>query len=489
MNLKELLPIKNYIGGEFVDAASKKTLPNYEPATGLQYTTIPSSAAEDVLSAVSAAKRAFPAWSRMSAGDRSAILRKISEGIEENLEVFSQAETLDNGKTLKTSRTLDIPRSAYNFRFFADAITQFHGESFSTNTQTINYVLDQPLGVVGCISPWNLPLYLFTWKIAPALAAGNCVVAKPSEVTPLTAYLLGHICEQAGLPPGVLNIVHGLGQNVGAAITANDDIKAISFTGSTATGEKIAQGAAGKFKKLALEMGGKNPAVIFEDCDFDLTVREMLRSGFANQGQICLCGSRILVQKSIYEKFKTAFVEKVKLLKIGDPMEPTTMQGAVVSEEHYKKVLACIDLAKREGGKILCGGRPAAIPGRCASGWFIEPTVIEGLPNSCRTNQEEIFGPVVTLIPFETEKDAVAMANESMYGLASSVWTRDLSRAHRVARDIETGIVWVNTWLNRDLRTPFGGVKNSGLGREGGMEALKFFSEPKTVCIQFEGLQ
>lgn len=487
MNLKDLLPIKNYINGEFVEAASKKTLANFEPATGQEYTTLPSSSSEDVLVAVNAAKKAFPAWAGMNINDRSAILRKISEGIEANLEMFSQAETLDNGKPLKISRNVDIPRSAYNFRFFADAITQFHGESYSTNAETINYVLNQPLGVVGCISPWNLPLYLFTWKIAPALAAGNCVVAKPSEVTPLTAYLLGHICKAAGLPAGVLNIVQGLGPQVGAAITAHEDIKAISFTGSTATGEKIASLAAGKFKKLALEMGGKNPAIIFEDCNFDLTLNEMVRSGFANQGQICLCGSRILVQKSIYEKFKKAFVEKIKGLKVGDPMEASSMQGAVVSEEHFKKVLSYIEIAKSEGGTILTGGKAATVSGRCSKGWFIEPTVIEGLANSCRTNQEEIFGPVVALIPFENEKEALAMANDSAYGLASSIWTTDLSRAHRMARDIETGIVWVNTWLNRDLRTPFGGVKSSGVGREGGMEALKFFSEPKTVCIQFEG--
>jgi aminomuconate-semialdehyde/2-hydroxymuconate-6-semialdehyde dehydrogenase len=487
MNLYDLLPIKNYVNGEFTEAASGKTLPNFEPATGQPYTTLPASDAADVAQAVNAAKRAFPAWSKLDANGRSAILRRISEGIERHLDVFAQAETMDNGKTLQTSRTVDIPRSAYNFRFFADAITQFHSESFNTNSEVINYVLHQPLGVVGCISPWNLPLYLFTWKVAPALAAGNCVVAKPSEITPLTAYLLAHVCKEAGLPPGVLNIVHGLGPQVGAALTAHPEIKAISFTGSTATGEKIASSAGSQFKKLALEMGGKNPALLFEDCDFDKTVSEMLRSGFANQGQICLCGSRILVQNSIYEKFKNAFVEKVKRLKVGDPRESATLQGAVVSEEHYKKVLSYIELAKQEGGRVLCGGRPAQVGGRCEKGWFIEPTVIEGLANTCRTNQEEIFGPVVTLIPFENEKHAVEIANQSTYGLASSIWTQNLARAHRVARDLETGIVWVNTWLNRDLRTPFGGVKSSGVGREGGMEALRFFTEPKTVCIQFEG--
>ncbi len=487
MTIQDFLPIRNYINGEFVDALSGHKINNFEPATGKVYTTLPSSSVADVDKAVQAARKAFPFWSQLTINERSQYLRKLSQAIDEHLELLAQAETLDNGKPLKISQGVDIPRSSYNFRFFADAVTQFSGESYATNHGTINYVLHQPLGVVGCISPWNLPLYLFTWKIAPALAAGNCVVAKPSEVTPLTAYLLSHLCKKVGFPPGVLNIVHGLGAEVGAAITSHPQIKAISFTGSTLTGEKIAQTASAQFKKLALEMGGKNPAIIFEDCDFDRTVNEIVRSGFSNQGQICLCGSRIFVQSSIYEKFKTAFVNRVKLLKVGDPLESSSSQGALVSEEHFKKVLSYIELAQKEGGKILTGGKSVKPSGRCQDGWFIEPTVIEGLANSCRTNQEEIFGPVATLIPFETEAEALAMANDSRYGLAASLWTQDLSRAHRVARDVETGIVWVNTWLNRDLRTPFGGVKSSGLGREGGQQALEFFSEPKTICIQYEG--
>jgi aminomuconate-semialdehyde/2-hydroxymuconate-6-semialdehyde dehydrogenase len=487
INFKELLPIKNFIYGEFLFSTAEKTLSSYEPATGEVYTTLPASDSSDVDKAVEAAERAFPMWSVLPASERAYYLRKIASLISENLEAFAQAESLDNGKPVSVAQTVDIPRSSYNFEFFADAITQFGGESFVSSENTLNYVLHQPLGVVGCISPWNLPLYLFTWKIAPALAAGNTVVAKPSEVTPLTAYLLAHICNQAGLPPGVLNIVHGLGSDVGGALSRHPSVRAISFTGSTVTGEKIAKEAGGRFKKLALEMGGKNPTLVFADCDFDRTVSEVARSAFSNQGQICLCGSRIMIEKSIYEKFKTALVEKVSQLQVGDPQDKNSQQGAVVSQVHYDKVLSYLRLAQQEGGEILCGGNAKKLQGRCAKGWFIEPTLIEGLANSSRTNQEEIFGPVATLIPFDSEEQALAMANDSQYGLACSLWTQNLERAHRLAQLIESGIVWVNTWMNRDLRTPFGGMKNSGVGREGGMEALKFFTEAKTVCIHFQG--
>lgn len=487
MDLKKLLPIQNFIHGEFIDAQSGKTLPCHEPATGQIYTSLPSSGSDDVDKAVESAQKAFPQWSSLTARERANHLRKLANLIEQNLDVLSQAESQDNGKPVTVAKSVDIPRSAYNFQFFADAVTQFSGESFSTSNETMNYVIHQPLGVVGCISPWNLPLYLFTWKIAPALAAGNCVVAKPSEVTPLTAYLLSRLCNEAGLPPGVLNIVHGLGQDVGTALSRHPAVKAISFTGSTLTGQKIAQEAGGRFKKLALEMGGKNPTLVFADCDFDKTVDEVVRSAFSNQGQICLCGSRIFIEKPIYEKFKNALVAKVSQLRVGDPQESSTQQGAVVSQVHYEKVLSYLMLAQKEGGKVLCGGKAKSLNGRCENGWFIEPTLIEGLDNNCRTNQEEIFGPVATLMSFETEEEAITLANKSEYGLASSVWTTNLSRAHRVAQKMETGIVWINTWMNRDLRTPFGGMKNSGVGREGGMEALHFFTEAKTVCIQIEG--
>jgi aminomuconate-semialdehyde/2-hydroxymuconate-6-semialdehyde dehydrogenase len=337
---------------------------------------------------------------------------------------------------------------------------------------------------VGCISPWNLPLYLFTWKIAPALAAGNCVIAKPSEITPYTAFLFSKICIEAGLPAGVLNIVHGLGAKAGNAMVSHKNIKAISFTGGTATGAHIASIAAPMFKKLSLELGGKNPNIIFADCDFDKMIATTIRSSFSNQGQICLCGSRILVEKSIYDKFKMAFVEKVKKMTVGDPSNPETKMGAVVSEAHMNKVLSYIEIAKQEGGQILAGGHRVFLDGKNKNGYFIAPTIIEGLDENCRTNKEEIFGPVVTIAPFNDEADAIRIANSTEYGLAATIWTSNLNTAHKVAGQIESGIVWINTWLLRDLRTPFGGVKNSGVGREGGFEALKFFTEAQNVCIE-----
>lgn len=475
--------IQNYIGGELVDTIDGKTLTNFEPATGAPTTTIPASTAEDVDRAVAAAQKAFPTWSALTINERSAMLRKLSSIIEDNLSELALAESIDNGKPIDVCRSIDIPRAAYNFRFYADAITQFSGESYITSSSTINYVRHDPIGVVACISPWNLPLYSFTWKIAPALAAGNCVVAKPSEVTPLTAYLFSQLCQEAGLPPGVLNIVHGTGAEVGTRISEHPAIRAITFTGSTVTGEKIAAIAAPQFKKLALEMGGKNPTVVFEDCDFDRTVNEVVRAAFSNQGQICLCGSRVFIHKNIFDSFVAAMVQKTKALKIGDPLLSGTQQGAVVSKAQFEKVLGYIELAKKEGGAILCGGEAAKVAGRCEKGWFVQPTLISGLPNQCRTNQEEIFGPVATVMPFTTESEVTAMANDVKYGLSASVFTQDISRAHRMAKNIHSGIVWINTWMNRDLRTPFGGIKESGMGREGGMEALHFFTEPKTVCV------
>jgi aminomuconate-semialdehyde/2-hydroxymuconate-6-semialdehyde dehydrogenase len=477
--------LKNFIDGAFVEPVEGGYIDNYEPATGKVYSFIPNSTSSDVEMAVIAAEKAFPIWAGMSNEERSAILIKLSEGIERRMDEFVQAESRDNGKPLALAAHVDIPRAVSNFHFFATAIVHYASESHQMTGVGVNYTLRKPLGIVGCISPWNLPLYLFSWKIAPALAAGNCVIAKPSEVTPYTAYLLGQVANEAGMPPGVLNILHGMGNAAGDAIVKHPKIKAISFTGGTQTGEYIARTAAPMFKKLSLELGGKNPNIIFDDCDFDDMLSTTLRSSFANQGQICLCGSRIFVQKGIYERFKEAFVAKVDATVVSYPNDPSAKLGAMVSLPHLEKVLSYIDLAKAEGGTVLTGGTRVQLPEPYDQGYYMRPTVIEGLSFDCRTNQEEIFGPVVTLTPFENEEEVLMMANSTQYGLSATIWTSNLQRAHRMADKIDAGIVWINAWLVRDLRTPFGGVKSSGVGREGGWEALRFFTEPKNVFIKY----
>ncbi|MBV6497253.1 MAG: aldehyde dehydrogenase [Acidobacteria bacterium ACB1] len=479
--------IQNYIGGELVEPASQGYLENFEPATGEVYSLIADSDERDVEAAAAAAKAAFPAWSTTSSEERFAILMRLCGLIERDLEILAQAESRDNGKPITLARTIDIPRAVANFRFYATAAMHLANESHDTvGRNAINYTLRQPLGVVGCISPWNLPLYLFTWKIAPAIAAGCTVVAKPSEVTPMTAQLLSKLCIEAGLPAGVLNIVHGLGPKVGSAIVGHRDTKAISFTGGTKTGEEIARTAAPMFKKLSLELGGKNPNIIFADCNYEEMLATSVRSSFSNQGEICLCGSRIFVERPLYDRFRNDFVERVKALKVGDPADDGTDVGAIVSKQHFDKIMSYIELAKKEGGEILTGGNSILFPAetRNHKGWFIEPTVIEGLPFDCRTNQEEIFGPVVTIQPFDSEEEVLGYANSVRYGLSATVWTENLSRAHRMAASLESGIVWINCWLLRDLRTPFGGLKDSGVGREGGFEAVRFFTEEKNVCVK-----
>lgn len=477
--------IQNYINGQYIVPNQGNYIDNYEPATGKVYSLIPDSDETDVQMAVDAAEKAFPIWSKMSIDERSAILIKVSEGIQNRMDEFVQAESKDNGKPVSLAAHVDIPRAISNFHFFATGILHFASEAHSMEGEGINYTTRKPIGVVGCISPWNLPLYLFTWKIAPALAAGNCVIAKPSEVTPYTAYLLGKVLSEAGMPAGVLNIIHGSGNNVGDAIVKHPKIKAISFTGGTKTGEYIARTAAPMFKKLSLELGGKNPNIIFDDCDFDEMLATTVRSSFANQGQICLCGSRIFVQRGIYDKFKAAFIERVEKLTVSFPTDPKAKMGALVSKPHLEKVISYIELAKEEGGKVIAGGNQVHLEAPYNEGYFLQATVIEGLDFRCRTNQEEIFGPVVTLTPFDTEEEVLEMANSTQYGLSATLWTSDLKRAHRMADQIEAGIVWINAWLVRDLRTPFGGVKSSGVGREGGWEALRFFTEPKNVFVKF----
>lgn len=477
--------LRNFINGAYCAPLTGQYIDNYEPATGHVYSLIPNSGEADVQLAVDAAEKAFPVWSTMSAEKRSAFLVRLAEGIERRMDEFVAAESKDNGKPLTLAAHVDIPRAVSNFHFFATAILHFASESHFMEGVGVNYTLRKPIGIVGCISPWNLPLYLFSWKIAPALAAGNCVIAKPSEITPYTAYLLGEVAQEAGLPDGVLNILHGEGKTVGDAIVKHDKIKAISFTGGTATGQYIARTAAPMFKKLSLELGGKNPNIIFADCNFDEMLSTTLRSSFANQGQICLCGSRIFVERPLYERFKDAFVAKVAKTVVSNPSDPKAILGAVVSKPHMEKVLSYVALAKEEGGTVLTGGEQVRLDPPYNEGYYIRPTVIEGLAYDCRTNQEEIFGPVVTITPFDSEEEVLMMANSTAYGLAATIWTSNLERAHRVAGELNSGIVWLNSWLVRDLRTPFGGMKASGVGREGGWEALRFFTEAKNVFVKY----
>ena len=476
--------IKNYINGKLVESSSGNYIDNYNPASGKVYSLVPDSNEDDINAAVLAANTAFQSWSKTSKKYRSDLLMRLASKIEDYSEELIIAESRDNGKPEALARLVDIPRASENFRFFATAILHFSSELHDMDGKALNYTLREPIGVAACISPWNLPLYLLTWKIAPALAAGNTVVAKPSEVTPMTAYILSKICAEIDFPPGVLNIVHGIGSKIGDFLTGHEDTPIVSFTGGTQTGRHIAGIASPMFKKISLELGGKNPNIVFADANFDKAVTMAVKAGFSNQGQICLCGSRLFIQDEIYEKFKKALLEKVSKLKVGDPQDDDMDLGAVVSEEHMNKVLSKITKAKKIGGDILTGGNRKLIEGDLLNGYYIEPTVIENLPFDCEVNQEEIFGPVLTLIPFKDEEEVINMANSTKYGLSASIFTENISKGHRVAAAIKSGVVWINTWLLRDLRIPFGGMKQSGVGREGGFKSLQFFTEPKNVCIK-----
>jgi aminomuconate-semialdehyde/2-hydroxymuconate-6-semialdehyde dehydrogenase len=483
-----MLTVRHFIDGKHADAASAEWFDKIDPATGQVVARVPDGDGRDVNAAVLAAARAFPAWSRTPTAERGRLLLAIADRIDANLEKLALAECVDGGKPLRRARLVEIPRASANFRYFASAVEHFHSEAYRTDQSALNYTLRPPRGVAGLLSPWNLPLYLFTWKVAPALATGNTVVAKPSELTPTTAHLLTEICQEVGLPPGVFNVTHGYGHKVGAALVAHPGVPTLSFTGGTAVGAEIAKIAAPLFKKLTLELGGKNPNVIFADADPATVLQASLRAAFDNQGQVCLCGSRIFVEEPVYGTFVEQFTEQTRRLKVGDPLDPQVDQGALISHRHLERVRSYIDLARQEGGRVLCGGdvpSAAQLGERCKAGAFLKPTVIGDLDVGCRVNQEEIFGPVVTITPFRTEEEVVRHANATPFGLSASLWTRDLERAHRVAERLECGTVWVNCWLLRDLRTPFGGVKQSGVGREGGDEALRFFTEPKTVCIKY----
>lgn len=473
----------HFINGQYVESQNKETFENINPATGEVMGTVALGGKEEVDYAVAAAKRALNGrWKTMTLRERSAILRKVGDLILERQDELAALESLDTGKPLWLAKSVDIPRAAYNFHFFADYMISMGTEAYQQDDQAIHYAIRRPVGVVGMINPWNLPLLLLTWKLAPCLAAGNTAVMKPAEWTPMTATVLAQICKDAGIPDGVVNLVHGFGpDSAGAAISEHPDVDAITFTGETRTGSAIMKAAANTLKKLSYELGGKNPNIIFEDADLDEVIETTIKSSFINQGEVCLCGSRIYVQRPVYEEFVNKFVEKTKELKVGDPFDETTKVGAMISEEHYERVSQFFEIAKEEGGNILIGGKR---PEGMEKGYYIEPTIITGLDRNSRCVREEIFGPVVTVMPFDTEEEVIMRANDTHYGLSASIWTNDLRRAHRVAHQIEAGIIWVNTWFLRDLRTPFGGMKHSGIGREGGMHSFEFYTELTNITIK-----
>ncbi|KAK9766602.1 hypothetical protein K7432_004202 [Basidiobolus ranarum] len=483
LDSSEIVVVKNYVNGEFIEPLNKEYIDTYDPSQGSVYAKLPDSDTEDINNAVQAAHKAFETWSKTSATERSAYLYRIAEILEKRIPEFAKAESRDQGKTVKFAKTVDIPRSVLNFRYFAGHILHSQESATFLEDVAVNYTQRVPIGVAGLISPWNLPLYLLTWKIAPCLAAGNTCVCKPSEFTSFTANLLCSVFQEAGLPKGVVNMVYGTGPKAGNALVIHPKVPLISFTGGTVTGAKIAGGAAPLFKKLSLELGGKNANIIFDDCNLEECVTTSIRSSFSNQGEICLCGSRIFVQETIYEKFLEKFVCKAKELTVGNPTEENTDVGALISKEHLAKVSGYVDLAKQEGGTILCGGDKPSLSSQHENGYFYLPTIITGVSPDSRVMQEEIFGPVVTVFPFKTEEEAIELANNSQYGLSASVWSENGRRGRRIASQLNVGTVWLNCWLVRDLRMPFGGMKASGVGREGADHSMDFFTELKTICM------
>jgi aminomuconate-semialdehyde/2-hydroxymuconate-6-semialdehyde dehydrogenase len=481
-NLVKSVDSLHFINGEYVPSLSGKVKDNINPATEEVISQISQGGQEEVNEAVAAAKKALKGpWKKFTLDQRIAVIRKIGDIILERKDELARLESLDTGKPIWLSTAVDISRSAFNFHFFADYLRSVGTEAFETDDVAINYSVRRPVGVVGIISPWNLPLLLMTWKLAPALAAGNTVVVKPASLTPTTATIIGEICKEAGVPDGVVNIVNGSGSVVGTGLTEHKDVDAITFTGETSTGQTIMAAGAKTLKKLSYELGGKNPNIIFADADLDEVIDTTLKSSFINQGEVCLCGSRIYVERSAYDEFIEKFVARTKELVVGDPFAPDTKVGALVGKDHYERVLSYIELAKEEGGEILTGGkRPEGLD----KGYFLEPTIIVGLDRHCRVVNEEIFGPVVTVIPFDTEEEVLDQVNDTDYGLSASIWTNDIRRGHRMAKEVEAGIIWVNTWFLRDLRTPFGGMKSSGIGREGGIHSFDFYSELSNVCIK-----
>ncbi len=480
--------IKNYVAGQFV--TSKKQFDDINPVDGSLVGKVHEADKATVDNAVAAARKALQGpWGMLTVADRAALLEKVADGIDARFDDFVAAEIADTGKPSAQASTLDIPRGSANLRFFADLVRSMHGEYFETQTPddagAINYTVQKPLGVVGIISPWNLPFLLMTWKLGPALATGNTVVVKPSEETPGTAALLAEVMHEAGVPAGVFNVVNGFGPgSAGEFLTTHNGVDAITFTGESATGSAIMRAAADNVKALSFELGGKNAAIIFDDADLDKAIDGTVRSVFSNCGQVCLCSERVYVHETVFDEFVARLKSRAEALRMGWPDDEQTEIGPLISRAHRDKVLSYYELARVEGAEIVTGGGIPEFGDERDNGAWVQPTILTGLPENARCVREEIFGPVCHVAPFSTEDEVITMANDSVYGLAAAIWTEDMSRAHRVASQIDVGTVWVNTWYLRDLRTPFGGTKLSGIGREGGRYSLNFYSEPSNICIK-----